>query len=57
MMKQPSELTHLTNPSRRELLRLSLLTVGVATTAVPGFPAAWFQEAETVVPFSDIPAN
>jgi len=45
------------DPSRRELLRLSLLTVGFATTAVPGFPATWFQEAETVVPFTDIPAN
>jgi len=57
MTRQPSDPAHLMDPSRRELLRLSLLTVGFATTAVPGFPATWFQEAETVVPFTDIPAN
>lgn len=45
------------DPTRRELLRLSLLTVGFATTAVRGYPAAWFQNAETVVPFSDVPAD
>ncbi len=43
------------SPSRRELIRLSVLTAGFAATAVPGFPASWFQDAETVVPFTDVP--
>jgi len=43
------------DPARREMLKLSLLAAGFAATGVPAYPAAWFQEGETVVPFSDIP--
>ncbi|MEX2571592.1 MAG: molybdopterin-dependent oxidoreductase [Gemmatimonadota bacterium] len=44
--------------SRREMLRQTgLVTVGLATTPVAGWPAQWFRSAETVVPFTDIPAN
>lgn len=45
------------SPSRRELMRLSLMTVGFAGAAVHGLPAAWFQEGEVVVPFTDIPST
>ena len=55
MKDQRTDSIEVTDPSRRELLRLSLLTLGFATTAVPGFPAAWFQEGETVIPFTDVP--
>ena len=42
--------------SRREVLRQAgLLGVGLAVTAVPGWPATWFQEGDTIVPFTDIP--
>lgn len=43
--------------SRRELMRLSLLTLGFAATAGRGVPAAWFQDDEVVVPFTDVPAT
>ena len=43
--------------SRRELMRLSLLTIGFAAAVGRGVPAAWFQEDEAVVPFTDVPAT
>ncbi len=42
--------------SRREMLRQAgLVTVGLAATAVPGWPKGWFRDTETIVPFTDIP--
>ena len=49
--QQPSDLS-----SRRELMRLSLLTIGFAA-AGQSAPLAWFQEDETVVPFTDVPST
>jgi DMSO/TMAO reductase YedYZ molybdopterin-dependent catalytic subunit len=43
--------------SRRDLMRLSLLTVGFAAAAGRGVPAAWFADGEVVVPFTDVPAT
>lgn len=43
--------------SRRELMRLSLLTFGFAAIAGQGAPAGWFLDDEVVVPFADIPAT
>ena len=57
MKDQQTDRLGVADPARRELLKLSLLTVGFATTAVRGYPAAWFQNAATVVPFSDVPAD
>ncbi len=42
--------------SRRELLRQAgLVTVGLAVTPVAGWPASWFSQQVTVVPFTDVP--
>jgi DMSO/TMAO reductase YedYZ molybdopterin-dependent catalytic subunit len=38
-------------------MRLSLLTAGFAATAGRGFPSAWLQDGEVVVPFTDVPAT
>ena len=52
---------HSTSPknsdfTRRELLRQGgLVAVGLAVTPVPGWPAAWFSQEVTVVPFTDMP--
>ena len=44
--------------TRRELLRQGgLVVVGLAVTPVPGWPATWFTQEVTVVPFTDVPAN
>jgi DMSO/TMAO reductase YedYZ molybdopterin-dependent catalytic subunit len=43
--------------SRRELMRLSLMTIGLAATAGRIGPLAWFEEGDTVVPFTDVPAT
>ncbi len=41
--------------SRRELLRQAgLVSVGLAVTPVPGWPAKWFSQEVTVVPFTDM---
>ena len=42
--------------SRRQILRqMSLATVGLAVTPVPGWPAHWFRLESEVVPFTDVP--
>ncbi len=44
--------------TRRELLRQGgLVAVGLAVTPVPGWPATWFTQEVTVVPFTDVPAS
>ena len=44
--------------TRRELLRRAgLVTVGLAVTPVPGWPAEWFAQEFQVVPFTDVPEN
>jgi DMSO/TMAO reductase YedYZ molybdopterin-dependent catalytic subunit len=44
--------------SRRELLRHSaFLGVGLALTPLRGWPESWFDLNDTVVPFTDVPAN
>ena len=43
--------------SRRELMRLSLLSMGFVAAAGREFPAAWFEDGEVVVPFTDVPAT
>jgi len=41
--------------TRRDALgRMGLVTVGLATTRVAGWPASWFSQ-ESIVPFTDIP--
>ena len=41
--------------TRRDLLnRLGIVTVGMAVTPVPGWPASWFSQ-EAIVPFTDVP--
>lgn len=48
----------LAGPSRRAVLKqVGLLGVGMAVSAVPGWPAAWFQAQEEVIPFTDIPPD
>lgn len=42
--------------SRREAIRsLGLVSVGLAATPVPGWPAAWFRLEDVVIPFTDVP--
>ena len=44
--------------TRREMLRQTgLVTVGLAVTPVAGWPANWFGQEFTVVPFTDVPDN
>ncbi len=44
--------------TRRELLRRGgLAAVGSAVIPVGGWPASWFTQGVTVVPFTDVPAN
>ena len=44
--------------TRRELLRQAgLVTVGLAVTPVPGWPATWFTQEFRVVLFTDVPEN
>jgi DMSO/TMAO reductase YedYZ molybdopterin-dependent catalytic subunit len=51
---------HSTSPinfdlSRREMLKQAgLVSVGLAVTPVPGWPAKWFSQEVTVVPFTDM---
>ena len=41
--------------SRREMLKQAgLVSVGLAVTPVPGWPASWFKQEVTVVPFTDM---
>ncbi len=41
--------------SRREMLKQAgLVSVGLAATPVPGWPASWFKQEVTVVPFTDM---
>jgi len=41
--------------SRREMLKQAgLVSVGLAVTPVPGWPANWFKQEVTVVPFTDM---
>ena len=41
--------------SRREILKQAgLVSVGLAVTPVPGWPASWFKQEVTVVPFTDM---
>ena len=41
--------------SRREMLKQAgLVSVGLAVTPVPGWPAKWFSQEVTVVPFTDM---
>ena len=41
--------------SRREMLKQAgLVSVGLAVTPVPGWPASWFKQEGTVVPFTDM---
>ena len=43
------------NVSRREMLKQAgLVSVGLAVTPVPGWPASWFKQEVTVVPFTDM---
>jgi len=43
--------------TRREVLgQLGIVTVGLAVTPVPGWPASWFAQ-EAVVPFTDVPES
>lgn len=44
--------------TRRDMLRQTgLVTVGLAVTPVAGWPATWFAQEFTVVPFTDVPEN
>ena len=44
------------DPSRRRVLKQAgLVAVGLAATPLPGFPLGWFQDGESVIPFTDVP--
>lgn len=48
--------SHRAGPDRREVLKaLGLASVGLAVTPVAGWPASWFSQDATVVPFTDVP--
>lgn len=39
------------------LRQAGLVTVGLATTPVPGWPAEWFRNEDVIVPFTDVPST
>ena len=42
--------------TRRNLVKhLSIASVGLAATPVPGWPASWFDQDEIIVPLTDVP--
>ena len=41
-------------PRRKALSQMGIVTVGLAVTPVPGWPAPWFSQ-DAVVPFTDVP--
>lgn len=42
--------------TRRDVLKhLGIVSVGLAATPVPGFPAWWFTDQDAVIPFTDMP--
>ena len=42
--------------TRRDVLKhLGIVSVGLAATPVPGFPAWWFSGQDAVIPFTDMP--
>ncbi len=57
-IKSPIERRPVLGVSRRKLLRQAgLVTVGLAVTPVSGWPASWFGQQVTVVPFTDVPES
>jgi hypothetical protein len=51
----PPDPTHGTVTRRQMLKHMGVVSVGLAATPVPGWPASWFRQEDLVVPFTDIP--
>jgi DMSO/TMAO reductase YedYZ molybdopterin-dependent catalytic subunit len=47
--------THGTVTRRQMLKHMGVMSVGLAATPVPGWPASWFRQEDLVVPFTDVP--